>query len=69
MTRAERRQAAKRKPSEPVSFLDALLDQRITGGCQDCDAYQHMQLVDGVYHITISHDATCPWLNAREGRR
>jgi hypothetical protein len=47
--------------------LDALLDQRIPGGCQDCDAHQYMQLVDGIYHLTISHDTTCPWLNARAG--
>ena len=67
MNRGERRQAAKRKTPEPVSFLDALLDQRILGGCQDCDAYQDVTRVDGIYRITISHDATCPWLNAREG--
>ena len=66
MNRPRRRLAAKR---EPVSFLDALLDQRIPGGCLDCDAYQYMQLVDGIYHLTISHDSTCPWLNAREGTK
>ena len=69
MNRPERRTAAKRKTSEPLSLLDALLGQRITGGCEDCDAYQDVTRVDGVYHVTIAHDATCPWLAAREGTR
>jgi hypothetical protein len=69
VNRRERRQAAKRQAPEPVSLLDALLDQRITGGCEDCDAYQDVTRVDGVYHVTIAHDVTCPWLNAREGTR
>ena len=63
-----RRQAAKCK-TEPVSLLDALVGHRLLGGCEDCSAYQDVTRVDGVYHITIAHDATCPWLNAREGTR
>ena len=66
MNRAERRQAAKRTTPEPVSFLAALLDQRIPGGCQDCDAYQYMQLADGIYHLAIYHDPTCPYLRSHE---
>ena len=61
-----RRQSAKCK-TEPVSLLDALVGHRLLGGCEDCSAYQDVTHVDGVYHITIAHDATCPWLNAREG--
>ena len=44
-------------------------DQRIAGGCDDCDAYQTMsQTEPGVYSVTVSHDESCPWLAAREGR-
>ena len=69
MNRPERRQAAKRKTPEPVSLLDALVGHRLLGGCEDCSAYQDVTRVDGVYLITVAHDTTCPWLNAREGTR
>jgi hypothetical protein len=69
MNRHGRRQAAKRKTPEPGPLLDALVGHRILGGCEDCAAYQDVSRVDGIYLITVAHDATCPWLNAREGTR
>jgi len=46
--------------------LDALAGRRIPGGCDDCDAYQEMTTDGaGVYVLTVFHDDTCPWLNAR----
>ena len=69
MNRHGRRQAVQRKTPEPVSLLDALVGHRLLGGCEDCSAYQDVTRVDGIYHITIAHDVTCPWLNAREGTR
>lgn len=68
MNRAERRQAAKRKTPQPVSFLDALLDQHVPGGCADCDAYTYTQLVDGIYRMAVYHDPTCPYLTHKESR-
>ena len=63
-------QAAKRQGApKPSSLLDALVGHRVIGGCEDCSAYQDVTRVDGIYHITIAHDATCPWLAAREGTR
>lgn len=41
-------------------------DQRVRGGCDDCDAYQTMTKLDGIFHITVHHDDYCPWLAARE---
>ena len=70
MNRADRRQASQRKTTAPVSFLAALLDQRIPGGCPDCDAYQELTTDgSGIYVLTVRHDDTCPFLNAREGTR
>ena len=69
MNRAERRAAGKRTTPAAIPFLDALLDQRVAGGCPDCDAYQRVTQVDGIYHVSIYHDDTCPFLNAREGIR
>ena len=56
MNRAERRAAGKRTTPAAIPFLDALLDQRVTQ-------------LDGIYHVSIYHDDTCPFLNAREGIR
>ena len=69
MNRAERRGAGKRTTPATIPFLDAVLDQRVSGGCADCDAYSFTQVVDGIYHLSIYHDDTCPFLNAREGIR
>jgi hypothetical protein len=70
MNRQGRRQAAKGKGApKSGSLLEALVGHRVIGGCEDCSAYQDVTRVDGIYHITIAHDVTCPWLNAREGTR
>jgi hypothetical protein len=44
-------------------MFEGLLDQRIPGGCDDCDAYQELTTDgSGVYMLAIRHDNTCPWL-------
>ncbi|HIW29781.1 MAG TPA: hypothetical protein H9987_07185 [Candidatus Luteococcus avicola] len=50
------------------AHLDTLCDQPpIPGGCLDCNAEQTMTRdSNGVYHITIHHDTTCPWLASIE---
>ena len=49
--------------------LAALIGQRIPGGCDDCDAYQTMQTVDGIFILSVHHDDTCPTLHRIEGRQ
>jgi hypothetical protein len=47
------------------SLARLLKDQKIAGGCEDCDAYQTIEEspdCPAVAHITIHHDDTCPWL-------
>jgi len=36
-------------------------ERRIPGGCKDCNAYQTAVLSDGIYHLTVHHDPTCPY--------
>lgn len=67
MNREQRRQAGKR--ANKTHSLNALAGQRIPGGCDDCDAYQTMQALDGYTRINVHHDDTCPTLRAMEGRR
>lgn len=46
-----------------LSSLDALTGHKMPGGCDDCTAYQVMTCVaDGLYVLTVHHDATCPEL-------
>jgi hypothetical protein len=48
-------------------MFEALLDQRIPGGCDDCDAYQQLTTDgSGIYVLAVRHDATCPWLSQRD---
>ena len=59
-----------RKRPRSGTLLDSIAatigDQRIAGGCDDCGAYQTMtKRDDGVFRVTVHHDATCPWLKAR----
>lgn len=56
-----------RKRSHGTSLLDDLAarigDQRVPGGCDDCDAYQTMTRPSpGVFSVTVHHDSSCPWL-------
>ena len=51
----------RRLPAPPVL--------RMPGGCADCDAYQTLDQDGRVAVLTIHHDATCPWLAAREGQQ
>ena len=47
-------------------MLDALPNRPIPGGCDDCDAVQRLTTDGaGIYVLTVFHDDTCPWLNAR----
>ena len=44
-------------------MFEALLNQRIPGGCEDCDAYQVMTTDgSGVYVLEVRHDDSCPYL-------
>ena len=46
---------------------EALPDQPIPGGCDDCDAVQRLTTDGGgIYVLTVFHDASCPWLRAHE---
>jgi hypothetical protein len=46
--------------------LEALIGQRVTGGCDDCAAHQSVtKQADGIYVFTVHHDDTCPWFKAR----
>ncbi len=63
----------RRRPRRNKTALDTIAaavgNQRIAGGCDDCDAYQTMtKRDDGVFRVTVHHDDTCPWLNARTTR-
>ncbi len=52
--------------TDTPSVLDALVGRRVLGGCDDCTAYQTVsRCADGVYLLTVHHDATCPALNGR----
>ena len=55
----------------PSRTLQPLVGHRIPGGCDDCNAHQKMthDPHTGIYHLTVHHDATCPWLALHEGRR
>jgi hypothetical protein len=50
-------------PKEPIRDLLAALDgARILGGCDDCNAYQTLEIVSpGVTVLAVHHDDTCPW--------
>ncbi len=38
----------------------------ISGACPDCDADAELTRdTFGIYHLTIRHNSTCPWLNTR----
>jgi len=59
------------EPSPTRLRLDALLGQKIPGGCDDCDAYQTMAQADGFYILRVHHDDWCATLakhvRARQG--
>lgn len=43
------------------TFL-ASLDGSQAGGCDQCNAEQEIRNKNGVWHMTIKHDAWCPFL-------
>lgn len=50
-----------RRDDRPVpSALDAMTGHRMPGGCDDCTAHQALDVVSGVYVLTVHHDDTCP---------
>lgn len=59
----------RRRPRRRTCLDDlaaAIGDQRIRGGCDDCDAYQTMsERSAGVFSVTVHHDESCPWLATR----
>lgn len=43
--------------------LDELGGRRSPGGCPDCLAAQSLSCdTDGIYHLLVEHDPTCPRL-------
>jgi len=56
-------------PRPVDEVLGSFVGSHIPGGCDDCDAFQTVELDRiGVWHITVHHDDWCPWLRAREAR-
>jgi hypothetical protein len=42
-------------------------EQRIPGGCDDCDAYQTFDRSQApIYRLLVHHNPTCPWLRQHE---
>lgn len=60
---SRRRKTNSYNPSTTKQALDQLCDQKLPGGCDDCNAYQRMKLVDGIYRVSVYHDDGCPYLN------
>ncbi|MGC4174278.1 hypothetical protein [Demequina sp.] len=49
------------QPAPATAVFEALMGQRIPGGCEDCDAYQTVEVTaPGIYSLQVHHDATCP---------
>lgn len=44
-----------------ASVLDQMADHRMPGGCDDCAAYQTVELVGSIYVLTVHHDQTCSY--------
>lgn len=62
----------RRASSQPamVDLLGPLDGARIPGGCDTCNAYQTAQAItEGVWTVTVHHDATCPTLQAMEAHQ
>ncbi|MGM1029416.1 MAG: hypothetical protein ACQEWM_06015 [Actinomycetota bacterium] len=50
--------------------LDDFLESRLSGGCDDCHAYQRLlRFGDGMYTLRIYHDDTCPTLARKRGQQ
>jgi hypothetical protein len=53
-----------------TELFEAMAGRHIEGGCDDCNAYQTMMTrQDGIHVLTIHHDDTCPFLQARWASR
>lgn len=54
-----------------MSAIDDLFkrvhDREIDGGCDDCNAFQRLTQTDGIWHLVVHHDETCPWFLAQKG--
>ena len=51
-----------------LPILGPLDGARIPGGCDECDAYQTVSVVEaGVWSCTVHHDEGCPCPAARGG--
>ena len=62
---SNRRRPARRTVLDTIAA--SIGDQRIPGGCDDCDAFQTLtKQSDSIFSVTVHHDATCPWLASRE---
>ncbi len=49
----------RRKPQ--VASVLEMVGRRMPGGCDDCAAYQTVELVGSIYVLTVHHDLTCPY--------
>jgi len=62
VNRRQRRAEGQRGSPLP-SALDAITG---AGACPDCDADAELTRDTlGIWHLTIRHDSTCPWLSTR----
>lgn len=44
-------------------WLDAMVGSHSAGGCSDCHAEQSFSRDDdGIYHLLVEHDPSCPTL-------
>jgi hypothetical protein len=52
-----------------LRLLGPLDGRKIAGGCDHCDAYQTVTLIEaGVFAMTVHHDDDCPFLAEYEKR-
>lgn len=56
--------------AEVLRLLGPVDGRRIPGGCDQCDAYQTVTVVEaGLFVMTVHHDDNCSFLRAYEKRR
>ena len=54
----------KKRRDSLTNVLGPLDGARIAGGCDHCDAYQTVGVVEaGIWTLTVHHDESCPWWN------
>jgi hypothetical protein len=56
-------------PFDVLRELFAQLGPEVPGGCEDCDAYQTGEEVDGIFMLQVHHDDDCPTLLRKQRRK